>query len=397
MGGFAAEHHRVVDTLEKQGDARLVATCDLNPGAYDGELSTWKNAGRPVAFFEDYRAMLDAHAGEIDVLAIPAPIPLHAQMHRDGVDRGMAVFLEKPPTLDPVELTAMLSVEERCARTTLVGYNFTLEKERLELKRRLCAGEFGKLQAGSFLGLAPRANSYFSRNDWAGKLFVNEQLALDSCFGNDMADFGHNLLLWAGTDGMEQRATVEQARAWLGRAHKIEGADTFFVEALTSDGIPLRFAQTHALSGESRQIEMLACEKATISYEVARNWEVKWNDGRCESGTLERPDTLMANYLAYFDYLSGHRSKPPTTLADSRSFVELNALTYLSSAAITSFASSRLKSRAADDGDQFVEVEGLADELRKFATGSPWSPPEPPWVSRSQAAELRASVEKLRG
>ena len=49
-----------------------------------------------------------------------------------------------------------------------------------------------------------------------------------------MAHFVHNLLFWMGTPELFSWAQIAAVRAELYRAHTIEGADTFFVEADTA-------------------------------------------------------------------------------------------------------------------------------------------------------------------
>jgi len=375
MGGFAAEHQSAALRLERAGLVRLVATCDPRPGAFREQVSEWQLDARGVRVFDDYRTLLEQCGPEVDVLAVPTPIPLHAEMHRAGVEAGAAVYLEKPPTLDPEELDQMVSVEQRAHRATLVGFNFMLEPERRQLKQRLLAGEFGRLHEATFLGLWPRAQAYYARADWAGRLTLGEQLILDSPLGNAMAHFVHALLFWAGDADVESRATVERARAELWRAHDIQGADT---------------------RADSRQPETLVCERATIRYEVDHGYEIAWHDGRSETKVLHYPDVVGDNYRAYFRYLDGRRSRPPTTLGDCRSFVALNGLAYLSSGTIRDFPAARVHRQKYDTAAEYCAVAGLDEALAYFTRGGRW-PAEPPrWISVGELAGLRSVVEEMR-
>src|SRR5207237_9307357 len=121
---------------------------------------------------------------------------LHAEMHAAATARGLPVYLEKPPTLDHVELEAMIRSDAQARKASLVGFNFIIEKARLSLKERLLAGEFGAVRGATLSALWPRPASYFARNNWGGRLLVDGHVVLDSCFGNAMAHFVHNLLFW---------------------------------------------------------------------------------------------------------------------------------------------------------------------------------------------------------
>lgn len=334
LGGFAASHHQAIARLEERGHARLVCTCDPTPERYAGEQSILKFPNRGVQVFTDYRAMLDACHRQLDLVVIPTPIQLHAEMHAAATALGLPTYVEKPPTLDYAELERMIRDDTRARRASHVGFNFIIERRRLALKERLLAGDFGAVRGATLGALWPRPASYFARNDWAGRLFIGAQPVLDSCFGNAMAHFVHNLLFWMGGPELFSWAQIAAVRAELYRAHAIEGADTFFVEADTAAGVTLRFAVSHACAGASSHCEAVLCDRATIRYAVGGNLEIRWNDGRIERSPPEPFDALQENHLDYFRYLRGETPRPATSLADCRPFVALNDLAYVSSGRI---------------------------------------------------------------
>ena len=101
LGGFAGSHHSAVRGLEAEGKCRLICTCDPNPAAFEQQMRDWDFAGRGVRVFDNYVSMLDGCASELDAVTIATPVPLHSEMHRACVERGLPVYLEKPPTLHP--------------------------------------------------------------------------------------------------------------------------------------------------------------------------------------------------------------------------------------------------------------------------------------------------------
>jgi hypothetical protein len=112
--------------------------------------------------------MLGACHGELDYVATPTPIRLHAEMHAAITSFGIPAYVEKPPTLDYLELERMIAADSRARKSSLVGFNFIVEKTRLALKERLLSGEFGAIRGGTLSGLWPRPSGYFARNGWAG-------------------------------------------------------------------------------------------------------------------------------------------------------------------------------------------------------------------------------------
>jgi len=196
---------------------------------------------------------------------------------------------------------------------------------------------------------------------------------LDSCFGNAMAHFVHNLLFWTGTPGLFSWAEIAAVRAELYRAHAIEGADTFFVEADLTSGTTLRFALTHVCAGASLHAETVICDRAILRYVVGGPVEIAWNDGRVERLTTEPFDGLVENHLDYYRYLRGETDRPATTLIDSRPFVALNDLAHVSSGRITPIPAS-LVTVVRDDKDQldYLSVAEMPRLIDGFLTRGVW-------------------------
>ncbi len=373
MGGFAGSHHHTILRLEERGHAKLVCTCDPQPNAFAGEQQNWRFTARGVQVFSDYRTMLESCHAQLDLLVIPTPIQLHAEMHAAATALGLPCYVEKPPTLDYEELEKMIAADQRARKSSLVGFNFIIEKLRLSLKERLLAGEFGAIRGATLSALWPRPASYFARNNWAGRLVIDGRAVLDSCFGNAMAHFVHNLLFWTGGPELFSWAKIAAVRAELYRAHAIEGADTFFVETDTTTGITMRFALSHACAGPSTHSEMVLCDKAVLRYAVGGAIEIRWNDGRVEKSQLEPFDPLMENHLEYYRYLRDESPRPATTLADSRPFVALNNLAHISSKTIATIPASHVTG-ARDEKEQkdYLHVTSMVAAHENFLVRGIW-------------------------
>jgi predicted dehydrogenase len=373
MGGFAGSHHNTVARLEERGVVKLVCACDPSPNAFLGEQLAWRFAQRGVRVFDDYRAMLAACHQDLDYVVTPTPIRLHAEMHEAITSFGIPAYVEKPPTLDFAELEKMIVADGRARKSSLVGFNFIVERSRLALKERLLSGEFGAIRGGTLSALWPRPSGYFARNGWSGRLIIDGQIVLDSCFGNAMAHFVHNMLFWTGTPGLYSWATVAAVRAELYRAHAIEGADTFFVEADLATGCTLRFALSHACAGASTSSETVICEKAILRYAVGGQIEVSWKDGRTERIPSGPFDGLEENHLEYCRYMRGEIERPATTLEDSRPIVVLNDLAHVSSGSIHPIP-AHLVSKERDEKEQkeYLSVAGMPKIVENFLCRGIW-------------------------
>ncbi|MGC4111469.1 MAG: Gfo/Idh/MocA family oxidoreductase [Nocardioides sp.] len=365
-GGFAGVHHTAIASLEESGEVRLVGTCDPAPDTLAKATAKWDFARRSVRTFDDYRAMLAALHGGLDGLLVPTPVPLHAEMHRAGVEHGIPVYLEKPPTLDWEELETMIAVDRAASRATNVGFNHIVEPTRRALKRRLCAGVFGALREVRFLGLSGRPEKYYARNNWAGRLLVGDRILIDSCLSNAMAHYAHNVLFWAGAETEMQWADLAAVEATLHRAHAIEGADTALVAARTTKGVSLRLGMTHAWAGDDRFVETLVCDGATIHYRSGGNLEIEWRARAREVVPLAPAPSLRDNLRAWLAFLRGEVERPTTTLADCRPFALLNSLAILSSGEIFPLVHDRRRASGGNGEEIFRVAHNIEPLLEAF-------------------------------
>jgi hypothetical protein len=188
-----------------------------------------------------------------------------------------------------------------------------------------------------------------------------------------MAHFVHNLLFWLGGPELFSWAQIAAVRAELYRAHVIEGADTFFVEADTISGITMRFALSHACAGASTHTEIVLCDQATLRYSVGGQIEIRWNDGRVETSLLEPFDPLVENHLHYIRYLRGDIPRPATMLAESRPFVVLNDLAYISSGRITPIPVAKIAAvRDEKEQQDYLSVAELTAAQENFLARGVW-------------------------
>lgn len=396
VSGFAATHHETIQQLEKAGICTLICTCDPNITAFLQSKDNFDLEGRGVCVFGDYIEMLDSCKELLDVVVVPTPIMFHAEMHRACVERDLAVYLEKPPTLDWQVLEGMLKVEKLASRLTNVGFNYIDEPARQALKLRILSGEWGKILKIGLKGAWPRSQAYYSRNSWAGRLLVNGSLVLDSCMGNALSHYVHNALFWAGRRDLYSWAGIKSVRAELYRAHNIESADTVFSSAILDDGVVLDMALTHACDGLQNQHEWVVCEKATLHYSVGNESRIHWNNGTVDvqqfNGTIGLSDTL----LAYFAYIRGLRERPTTRLEDCRPFVHLCDAIYVAAGKITTVADAHLTySRAQSLESKYVAIRDIRTVIDRFFDGGAFpSEQGVPWGASGGYAEI-ADVTRL--
>lgn len=337
LGGFAASHHEALSALELKGVCRVVATCDPDADLIAAQSERFRFYERDVQLHRTLEDLLEVHGGDLDLVTLPIPIPLHAEYHRAVLAAGAGCYLEKPPSLWWPEFCGMLQVDAAAGKASQIGFNFVGDPFRRTLKERVIGDEFGPLLGVRFEAVWPRDAAYYARNDWAGKLRSGDKWVLDSCIGNAMAHYVQNLLFWCGSEDVDSVGRVQGVQAWLGRTRPIESYDTALVGASLENGVQLRIGATHDASGEYMDRETLLFENAKIVFSRWNRASIEYSNGsveECKSEFEDQSALLQFNLMEYLEYLSGRSLRPTTSLSDSQSFVALCDLALVSSSAI---------------------------------------------------------------
>lgn len=364
IGGFASAHHKALLELERGGILRVNATCDPRAEGLLDIQREFDFSGRGVSVVNDFYHMLDSVKS--DWVSIATPIALHAPMHRACVEQMRPCYLEKPPTLDPLELERMIEIDRMAARKTQVGFYYTYEPERLLLKKRLLRGEFGRLRRLGLRAAGRRTEDYYGRSPWAGRLLMGETLVMDSCLGNAMAHHVHNLLFFAGGERVNVWGECHAVEARLFRANPIEGADTMFLRCGLENEVEFRIALTHACNESYNVEESLVCDKATIRINPRSHILISHQDGRNECISISQSDNLINNFRTFDNYVRDETSDIMGTLLDCRSFVLLNALSYVSARRITHVDAMHCEFVRPAEGSAFWRIIGIERMLERF-------------------------------
>jgi len=136
LGRFGKLHAAVLGALP---GVELAAVCDPAEGAVDEVAGRYGVAGR----YASLEAMLDAEA--LDACFLVTPEPLHAAQATAVLDRGIALFVEKPLATTAAEGAAVLAAAERAGLPFQVGFLLRFETQHALLRSEIAAGRFGPL------------------------------------------------------------------------------------------------------------------------------------------------------------------------------------------------------------------------------------------------------------
>ncbi len=224
VSGFARIHLQELLEASRRGRLRIAAATVINPEEEPEKCALLREHG--ARLFNDYEAMLDAAADDIDLVAIPTGIHLHAPMTIRSLRAGCHVLVEKPAAAILEDLEAMRTAARETGRLAAVAFQHIYAEAAQTIKRLILDGSIGRLERIGLIGFWPRTDRYWRRNGWAGRLRLDDGTPVyDAPFHNAFAHFLNLTAFFAGpTFGRSAIPTVAAARAW--RVRPIESCDT---------------------------------------------------------------------------------------------------------------------------------------------------------------------------
>jgi predicted dehydrogenase len=218
----------------------------------------------------DIVATLDELLARTDIQAVWLPVPIH--LHRPFTERalaaGKAVICEKPVAGCVDDLDAMIQAQQRYNLPVAIGYQDICQPTTLAAKRLLLAGKIGRIRSATLIGCWPRADAYFNRSDWPGKLRVGETWVLDSPANNALAHY-INLVLFLLGSADDRSAEPLSIEAELYRVNPIENYDTCGLRVAMPDDVSFTALLTHACERTVGPIIRINGDAGSLSYSAA--------------------------------------------------------------------------------------------------------------------------------
>lgn len=316
LKGYSRTHLRLVHMLSESGTGQLVASVAIDKEDHPEIVSNLESHG--VQIFEDYRQMLNACQGQVDVVTLPVPIYLHVPMAVDALQAGYHVFVEKPIAGSTAEVDELISVRNATGKQVAVGFQQVYSPVFQRLKRYVVSGKLGTVKRISIMALWPRGPAYYARNNWAGKLFCDGHAVYDSPFNNALAHQITNMLYLASPDP-DHAAYLTAVEAELYRAYDIESFDTGCMRGQTDTGAEIVFATTHACLENVNPIMRLEATEAQVDWHIGGNAEIAYLDGTTEMVEEDLPHKYMMQSIV--DAVNSVIPHPICTLEIGRAHV----------------------------------------------------------------------------
>jgi predicted dehydrogenase len=243
----------------------------------------------------------------------------------------------------------------------------------------------------SAFGLSPRAESYYRRNNWAGRLHVDGRPVLDSPVNNAMAHYLQWLLFIGGASHAESLIPI-QIEAELYRANPIESPDTVNLRLETSRGIDVRCAVSHA-SNEKLEMEIVVeGDKGSLTWRQNGKAEFRCLDGTVELFPIpthkEMQTRIIERITDFITTGNGFICTPEHAELHTRCIVAAH------DAAEVIPIPDRFVNVTALDGSPLRYIEGIREAVRDasmrdlsfHALGIPWATKVPQRASMSEVS-----------
>ena len=134
LGSMGLNHARVYGEIE---GVELVAVADVSP-----DRLKLVAHGNPT-LYDDYHRMLADE--RLDLVSVCVPTLLHRDVALAAIQRGVALLVEKPIAATFTEGQAIAKAAQQAAVPLMVGHVERFNPAVLEVKRRLAAGELGRV------------------------------------------------------------------------------------------------------------------------------------------------------------------------------------------------------------------------------------------------------------
>ncbi len=181
----------------------------------------------------------------LDGLIVPTSIDSHRPFTERALAAGLAVHVEKPVAGTLQDARAMIAARDEAGRPVQVGFQDTWSTSVQWAKGRILDGAIGRVGRVALWATWPRPDSYYRRNDWAGRMKRNGAWVLDSPANNALSH-QINLALYLTGDAPDASNVATAIEAELYRARPIENYDTCALKLQTAAGCELLILLTHA-------------------------------------------------------------------------------------------------------------------------------------------------------
>ena len=196
VGIGAQTRENLLPSLMQIPDVQIVAVCDTEVE----RAEAMRSYIRDVQVFKSVDTMLSCMS--LDALVLACPPQAHRDISLLAIERGVHVFVEKPPCFALGELKQLIDAAARKKVVTAVGLNFRFSRPVQQLRKIASSPEFGRpvhVQINHYAN-KPRAPMWGLPSTLRSFLLAQtiHSIDLTTAFGKDTVEDVHSTVRWDG-------------------------------------------------------------------------------------------------------------------------------------------------------------------------------------------------------
>jgi predicted dehydrogenase len=349
-GGFARNHMSILERLQNEQALRTVAVADPNIATI-APSANWKYQSG-LRLYESLQQLLAEE--ECDLISIATPPFLHFDMVEAVLRHPRAfVYLEKPPVPLYTQLEGLL--ENPASERVAVGFQFLESHLIQDVKRRLLAGEIGEIRAIRASAATPRADSYYQRSSWAGRLTLGANAVFDGPASNGLAHLVHLIMFFGGADETAFALPDTITGRFL-RARPIEAYDFAYLEGRLQQGPAFELAVCHCSEEHHPWIVRIEGTKGEIVF------------NQCSLESFNPAELLYQSYRGLLRVMTRESPRPRTRLQDCAGYLQAVCGAFAVSQGVTTMDARDIREVGEGTG-RIYSVEKAARLVRAIAEG----------------------------
>lgn len=394
VSNFAENHAASIRKMQEEGLATLTCAVIRHPDKYAQAVAAYKERG--VTVYTSVAQMLEAEKGKTELIALPIAIPDHAEVSIQCMEAGYHVLCEKPPAATIEQVDAMIATSQRTGRMCCIGFQNQSKNTVRALKRAVCDGRLGTIEHIEVMATWVRLETYYERNEWAGKLLFNGKYCLDGSANNALAHYLFNALYWASPT-WRHASSPARVRGEVYHAHPITSEDTSGIQVITDNGVQITYLVTLAGWNNIGPLSKVYGTKGWAEWSMSGPTIFHFNDGTTETVEFNRQPEHNEVFRNAIRFLRGVDKELNCPVQMTRPHtVALNA-TFESNGEPQQIP-AQFVTREPRDNTIFTAINGIAEtiqqgyEQRKLYSdlGVPWAKATP-WVDTTDYRAFRPS------
>jgi predicted dehydrogenase len=381
--GYAQSYIKPALKMKQEGVIDFVGVVQRNAEKSPERVEQLTAAGVPI--YPD-TTTLYKEVPDLDMVVIGTGLSSHCWMTCEALGKRVHVFLAKPAAVLIQDIDQMSEAARKADRMLAVDFQHIYSIAAQDIKERIHNGQLGEIKEIVAKLYWPRPESYYARNDWAGRIKIGDDFVLDGPINNPHAHYIMNAYYFSSAErhGFVKPTSV---RAELYKANPIEGEDTACLSVTTDAGVPFYMYSTLASEAQANETKVEIHGTKGVAVWGKANYAIQAEG--IEPVDLKSPRAQSEDPFRYILKCLETGERPLVTIDDCRNHVLTTNGAYESAGRIVPIPADHLGRSTDKKGEEYIEIKGINDLIEKAGDARKmFSEMNVPWVVPTKAFEL---------